>query len=222
MRDLILVDNDIALKLCAYSCAQELMWFGSGRNRTLAMLRLAQYTVGRRVHRARGIQDSASLQTQWGVLAAAVLWVEPTEEEIMFAAELEEQAMMLSLELDAGESQLFAILVHRMSPLLITGDKRAINALERIAHCLPSERVACLEQIVFTLLQILGTEILRKRICGEPGVDRSLSIAFACNSASNPATEQTIKEGLTSYVVSVQKSAPTILIRTTDLSAVVP
>jgi len=221
MYELILIDNDIALKVCAYDCAQELMSLEFDKNHKLAMLRVAQYAVDRRVKRARGVQNGAVLQAQWDFLSASVQWIEPSAEEIGFAADLEEQAIKLSLELDGGESQLFAILVYRLSPLLITGDKRAIHALELIGHFLPKERVACLEQVICTFLGRIGRETLRKRICREPDVDRSLSIVFACRSQRDTNSDSSIEEGLMSYISSVQKSAPTILVRATDLSTIV-
>jgi hypothetical protein len=221
MHKLILVDNDIALKLCAYACARDLVDLGSAKDHSLAMLRVARYAIDRRVQRGRGVQDVGNLRRQWSVLSAAIDWIEPTADEIEFAAELEERALSSNVELDGGESQLFAILIYRVSPLLLTGDKRAIFALESIGHPLPIERVACLEQVIFTLLQKIGADALRKRICHEPGVDRSLSIAFVCHSQPGPASDVSIEEGLTSYVISVQRSAPTILVRTTDLSSIV-
>ncbi|WP_210258765.1 hypothetical protein [Rhizobium sp. WYCCWR 11152] len=216
-----MVDNDIALKLCAYASARDLVDLGSARDHSLTMLRVARYAIDRRVQKGRGIRDVDNLRREWSVLSAAVDWIEPTSEEIEFAAELEQRALSSNVELDGGESQLFAILIYRMSPLLLTGDKRAIVALESIGHPLPTERVACLEQVIFTLFQRIGADTLRKRICNEPAVDRSLSISFACYSRSRPTSDVSIEEGLTSYVVSLQRSAPTILIRGTDLSSVV-
>jgi hypothetical protein len=221
MHELILIDNDIALKLCAYACAGDLIGLDFGKDRRLAMLRVAQYTIERRVKKAKGIRNGDILREQWSVLSAPMDWVEPTADEIELAAELEEQAIRLSVELDSGESQLFAILVYRVSPLLLTGDKRAIHALESIGRSLPTERIACLEQVIFTLLQKVGVELLHTRICCEPGVDRTLSIVFACHGKRSPDSNASIEEGLTSYVISVQKSAPTMLLRTTDLSAIV-
>lgn len=221
MHELILVDNDVALKLCAYASAMNLIDLASATNHSLAMLRVAYFTIDRRVQRARRIRDAGRLRTQWTALSAAINWIEPTTEEVEFAAELEERAMNLNVELDGGESQLFAILVYRLSPLLLTGDKRAIVAIETIGQFLPAGRVACLEQVIFTVLQKIGVEVLRGRICGEPDVDRSLSIAFACHSKPDPVPVTSIEEGLTSYVASVQRSAPSIIVRTTDLSAVV-
>lgn len=221
MHELILVDNDVALKVCAYASATDLIDLGSATDHSLAMLRVARFAIDRRVQRPRRVRDLENLQSQWAILSAAINWIEPTTAEVEFAAELEESAMNLNVDLDGGESQLFAILVFRLSPLLLTGDKRAIVAIETIGQLLPSGRVACLEQVIFTFLQKIGADVLRERICGEPDVDRSLSIAFACHSKSNPVSASSIEEGLASYVASVQRSAPSITVRTNDLSAVI-
>lgn len=222
MAELVLVDNDIVLKSCAYASAAELVGLAVRHKRQLAMLRVAQYTVDRRIRRARGVQDVERLRAQWAALLPFVMSVEPTQAEIEFAAELEEQALRLSVELDGGESQLFAILVFRVSPLLLTGDKRAIAALEAIDHSLPAERVACLEQLIYTLLDIVGFNDLRTRICREPQIDRSLSISFSCHADQDTVSEPSVREGLESYIGSIRKSAPTILLRSAAILAIVP
>lgn len=221
MSEHILVDNDVALKLCAYSCAEDLVGLFKAKQMSLAMLGVARHSIGRRVKRARNICNPSMLSQQWSLLSSRVIWIEPTDEEIAFAADLEQQALEMNVELDGGESQLFAILVNRLSPLLITGDKRAIAALEVIGQLLPYERVACLEQVFYTLLKTLGAAALQSRVCSEPSVDRTLSIAFACHSKAEPISASSIETGLMSYVGSVRKSAPLILTQANDLSAVV-
>ncbi|RVU10597.1 hypothetical protein EOS93_14605 [Rhizobium sp. RMa-01] len=219
MAELVLLDNDIVLKSCAYGSAVDLIDLAARHNRRLAMLRVAQYAVGRRIQRARDVRDVEGLSGQWAALLPSVLSIEPTQAEIEFAAELEEQAINLSLELDAGESQLFAVLVFRASPLLLTGDKRAIAALEAIGRSLPEERVACLEQFIYSLLDIIGLTNLRTRICREPQVDRSLTISFSCH--VDKVSERSVRQGLESYISSVRKSAPTVLLKTAAISAIV-
>jgi hypothetical protein len=54
--------------------------------------------------------------------------IEPTESEIELAADLEKTARQLGGAFDVGEAQLFAVLLTRGSPALVTGDKRAISA----------------------------------------------------------------------------------------------
>ncbi len=221
MSEPVLVDNDVALKLCAYSCTEDLVGFFKAKQMSLAMLGVARYSINRRVTRARNICNPGVLSEQWQLLSDLIIWIEPTDEEIEFAADLEQRAMEMNVELDGGESQLFAILVNRLSPLMITGDKRAIAALEIIGQLFPAERVACLEQVFYTLLKTLGAATLQFRICSEPAVDRSLSIAFACHRKTEPVSAASIEKGLMSYVGSVRRSAPLILTQANDLSTVV-
>jgi len=221
MSEPILVDNDVALKLCAYSCAKELVDLVKSKDKSLAMLGVARYSIGRRVQRARNIYNPDALKHQWAMLSESLIWIEPTTEEIAFAAELEQQAIEMNVELDGGESQLFAILVYRLSPLLLTGDKRAIAALEMIGQAFPTEKVACLEQIVYTLLKTVGAATLQSRICCEPAVDRSICLAFGCNTKADPVSVSSIETGLMSYIGSVRASAPQILTQANDLSAIV-
>ena len=68
------------------------------------------------------------------------------------AADLEFRAQTTGLDLDVGESQLCAVLVMRMVPMLLTGDKRAISAIEHLFDLEPrigwiAGRVYCLEQL---------------------------------------------------------------------------
>lgn len=133
------------------------------------------------------------------------------------AAEFEAVAQEQNLELDGGESQLLAMLIQRKLRLLLTGDKRAIVAIERIAgDTLPGPSIACLEQVMSTLLERIGLAALRERICSEPAVDRALSTCFACRSIVVEAI--LVEEGLRSYVGHLRKSSSRTLLEEDDLS----
>jgi hypothetical protein len=98
---------------------------------------------------------------------------------------------------------------------LVTGDKRAIAALERLLALRHEIRglagkLVCLEQLVRRLLAEGTGAVIRAAICGEPSVDKALSFCFSC---TNPtmAPESWI-EGLTSYINDVRRAAPTLMV----------
>ncbi len=141
--------------------------------------------------------------------------LEPTRDELDFAAAIETAAQRRGLELDAGESQLAAIVVHREVGLLETGDKRAIRSFDVLLDEIPdldplSGRLRCLEQIIARCLQTVDPDVLARAVCGEPDVDKALSICFRCFSPP-PHTAALDADGLNSYITALRTSAPRIL-----------
>jgi hypothetical protein len=97
---------------------------------------------------------------------------------------------------------------------LATGDKRAIRALEILLDQEPVlnylvGKVICLEQLIERLVTKFGAAEIRKKICGEAAIDRSLGICFECMNAS--AAENTGLEGLQSYIADLRKTANRVL-----------
>jgi len=140
--------------------------------------------------------------------------LEPTAEELQAAANLEYTAQVEGLQLDVGESQLCAIVIARKIEWLVTGDKRAIAALERLLafrHEIAdlTGKLVCLEQLVRRLLADGSGAVMRAAICGEPAVDKALSLCFSCTSAT--MAPESWMEGLTSYVNAVRSTAPTLM-----------
>ncbi len=139
--------------------------------------------------------------------------LEPSPEEAALAAELEYEAQRANLSLDSGESQLCAIVLKRNVSWLLTGDKRAIAALESLSAQMSfgaalAKRIVCLEQLFLRLL-VLNAKALAMAVCNEPNLDKALTMCFACSSGT--ATADSIKEGLISYVGDLRKSAATLL-----------
>jgi hypothetical protein len=149
--------------------------------------------------------------------------LEPDRDEVTLAAVFETEAQTLGLALDSGESLLLAVLVRRSAGLLLTGDKRAIGAIEQLIKRTGElgirGRLACLEQLICDLLISYSPDYLRARICREPDVDVTLSICFSCHSGALAGASAA--EGLVSYVRALRRDAPTALISSDDLSAVV-
>lgn len=216
MAEPVLVDNDVVLKLCCYGCHGGIAAvIGEGR---VAMLSVGRYALRDRVRRSKSVEDrrrvAAALEEAFGALVLA----QPDEEEVALAAEMEEEAARRSLEFDAGESQLLAMLLRRSGPLLLTGDKRAIIAIYGLGVGDADGRIACLEQIATTLLEVLGAGALRKAVCAEPKADRALTACFACAAAG--VAEADIRAGLASYVSHLRSQSGATLLPGDDLAAV--
>lgn len=210
MTDIVLVDNDIALKTCAYSSVREFAGILDALQTTPSMLRVSKFAVSRRVQRARDINYPDQLRQEWEKLHPVVSEIEPTPEEIEFAAQLEEMAVERSLDLDSGESQLLAILHYRGASLMITGDKRALRAIGEMNLVLPPRSIACLEQLVHSVLSIVGLSKFRHRVCREPKIDKSVAVCFSCSNTTSPPLASVV-EGLKSYTDAIRVWIPDLL-----------
>ena len=211
----VLVDNDVVLKLCRYGCHRSLGPALPGRR--AAMLAVGRHALRDRVRRLALPADrdrvGAALDEALGDLDA----VQPDEAEAALAAEMEEVAAKRALEFDTGESQLLAILLIREAPLLLTGDKRAIAAIAGMGVTAAEGRVACLEQLVATLLDVAGLARIRAGVCADPAADRAVAACFACSAAA--VTAEDVRAGLRSYVSHLRAASRATLAAGDDLSA---
>jgi predicted nucleic acid-binding protein len=206
----VAVDNDVLIKAACYGLAAELE--GS---RSLGVLGAAKYVVAGRIDRMAlsGDRDGARSAALDLIARSSVL--EPSRDELDLATAIETAAQRRGLELDAGESQLAAMIVHRGIAVLETGDKRAIKGFEVLLDELSDlgalrGRLRCLEQIVAHCLDAVGSDALARAICGEPHVDKTLSICFRCFSPP-PHAAAPDRDGLDSYIAALRASAQRVL-----------
>lgn len=203
------LDNDIVIKAAMYSLLSEVadtLAPSISQCGVLGALRFVAAEALRRRNREDLIESTLAL-----IDAAEAL--EPSTAERNAAAEIELAAQRGGVQLDAGESLLFAIAEARKIRPLATGDKRAIVALESVL----SEQskawwhlgVVCFEQVVSRLIEVHGAPTVRKQICASPKVDVALTLCFACKSGTTTPSEW--QEGLTSYIEHLRKQAPTLL-----------
>lgn len=214
MRERVLIDNDVLLKIAAWRLEDALLAAMTTPAGTPAMLSVARHVVGRRLAR-RGLADAPSAIAAFRRLCAAMAMLEPEPDEIVMAADFEEAATRAGLELDAGESQLLAMLIAREARLLLTGDKRAIVGIAGLGVVAAQARVGALDQLARMLAERIGVDALRSAICAERVADTALAICFACHREECPAAE--IIAGLDSYCGDIERAAGAILIRMEEL-----
>lgn len=214
------VDNDVLLKTCLYRLDAELTGSLYQAGIVAAALPVARYVVRSRLQRHRATSATnacAALERILARMAAA----EPSPDELALAATFESDAQRQNLELDGGESQLLAMVLARGLRLLLTGDKRAIRAIEQlVGDRTPAGFVGCFEQLMLTLVRLVGVAYLRGQVCNEQAVDRTMSACFACHSST--ADPDSVIEGLHSFTEALRTSAGRVLVAADDLSGIVP
>ncbi len=208
------IDNDVLFKGACYGLLDELIATACSGADTFGTLGSARFVVAKKIERNRLLRNRAAALAALTQFLKRSEPLEPTESEQNMSADLELAAQRLGINLDTGESQLCAMLVGRVLPLLLTGDKRAIMAMEKlidadnrlIALC---GKVRCLEQLVYNALMNGDHTVLRSAICAEPEADKTLAICFSCTSHS--VVLASIVEGLQSYVKALRSEAARVL-----------
>lgn len=126
----------------------------------------------------------------------------PSAAELTLAAKFQEVPLPKGLTLDEGESILFSAAVLRSLDSILTGDKRAICCCAHVTKSADEigalkGRVVSLEQFLGTLIELLGQEEVRKRVCSNSTADKTASICFSCGAAS--LVEGSATQALKSY-----------------------
>jgi hypothetical protein len=220
MRSELLCDNDVILKACCYDLSIEVV-LCLGRIGTWFILGSASFVIADRIKRSNSICSKERAVQNFALFREQAKVIEPSDAEISLAAELETVAQQFNLALDSGESLLLAVLVTRDAvDLLLTGDKRAIQAIEALGdhHELVAglrHAVACLEQLFLSLLKWESIDLLQNRVCSERMADVALTICFSC--ASGQYTLESIRAGLASYVAALRPQAKRALVASDDL-----
>jgi len=210
------VDNDVLHKGTCFQLLSELLRAVAGAERC-AVLGQARFVVGKRLRKRPLTQGVESALAYFESAFADLEMIEPSSEEIAAAAELELAAQRLAVALDGGESLLTAVASSRKITRLFTGDKRAIEALEKMLEQRVATveyligRLVCLEQgFDWMLARELATiAMCRQAVCREKAVDIALAICFSCSSPEVP--DERCHEGLRAYIESLRADAPQML-----------
>lgn len=207
-----LLDNDVIIKVCRYSLASETLSSLQKRGHEPAVLAAARFVVEDRLRR-----HAPDAGTALGILKpflSGCRSIEPTDGEIEMAAAFEEAARNLNLELDAGESMLLAILLKRRARLLLTGDKRAIRAIEKMAPEV-EQAVACLEQLFATLNADWTLPVVKAGVCADQVADKTLTNVYGCR--SDGLDVEAVIDGLRSYIEDLRRDCARILVAPHEL-----
>lgn len=208
------VDNDVLIKGACYRLLAQFIEAASAED-VVGVLGAARFVVPKQIAKKCPRRGPALPLADFTAFMQTCSILEPDLQERDLAAVLELAAQRAGLSLDAGESQLCAIVAVRSLASLVTGDKRAIRAAESVLDAEQrfanlAGKLRCLEQIVLTLLTgVRSREDLRAAICGEPAIDTALTICFACFSADPPAGAVTA--GINSYIRALRSDAPRVL-----------
>ncbi len=131
MRLSLLIDNDVLIKCACYSLLDQVRP-PDDRCGEVGVLGAAPFIVRGYLDKRGTINDRQSARLRFDSYLQTVVILEPSAQELALATTIEEAAMLRGIDLDGGESQLCAIAAFRMSPLLLTGDKRAIRGAEQL------------------------------------------------------------------------------------------
>lgn len=207
------IDNDVLLKAACYGLLDQLICTISPA-KDIGVLGSALFVVSAKIKKAKLNRDREIVLEALLAFMGHSATLEPSYEEQELAADLELIAQEVGANLDVGESQICAIVVQRVIPLIVTGDKRAIAAIEAIFDAEPRllvirGKVKCLEQVFTDSIVQYGCSTLRLAVCAEPWVDKALSICFSCKSQT--VGDASIREGLESYVEDLRRCAGRVL-----------
>lgn len=195
----LLIDNDALLKLARYGLLDAVIeTFGSSPNdvRVLATAKFSLLPAKNRLLRCKD-EDSANRLEDFLKNSAPLNMADADPDLLDVLNEVP--------SIDAGEALLLAVGASNRETQVITGDKRALAALSadpavsHVANALAG-RVVTLE-VVF--LQLVEQRFAHAQSCvrAKADVDKALSNVFGI---SAPATIDSVREGLASYIEHLQ------------------
>jgi hypothetical protein len=211
----LLMDNDVVHKIVAYGLFDQLLEAIPEGTESIGVLGSARFVIAKLLKKRPPQRGAAIAITDLNAALERLTEVEPGEAELQAAAQLQFEAQRLNVPLDSGEALLCAILIYRGLSLLLTGDKRAINAIETLVYqsaINPTEvatKLVCLEEVVRWLLRVGDPTKIRRAVCQEHDVDKALNNCFSCSSPE--VGMESWHAGLESYIQALRQTAPTVI-----------
>ncbi|MBA3022630.1 MAG: hypothetical protein KKG03_03450 [Gammaproteobacteria bacterium] len=209
------MDNDVLHKTTAYGLFVDMLAIPRLQKEVYGALGTARFVVRKKISKrppSRGLEAAlADFTAAVGMLKE----IEPTPEEVDIAANIERLAQLRNLELDTGESILCAVMLARHLGHILTGDKRAIKALEVLNAAEPysnkfKSKLICLEQLFIWLANGHEIQKVRNTVCADRTIDSALTSCFGCYSPE--VQNESCIEGLNSYILDLRQDAPNVLV----------
>ena len=119
--------------------------------------------------------------------------------------------------LDAGEMQLLQALFQPENEILMTGDKRFLEALAQVDFLEEKLKqingcMICFEQIIYFLIIELGFETIKSKVIQVLESDIPIDTALrACFGSKHLAVQETVIDSLNSYINNLRKNSGHLL-----------
>lgn len=196
------LDNDILLKLAAFDLLNETIGALDCSRENLRVLETARFVF--RSNRKVSAKYSAEIR------ARAIDFIKDCQTVNPAASP---EFIGLSQMLDLGEATLVAATREVSTFVLMTGDKRCLQALAAQVDMMAVRerlqgRIVCLEQVILLLIRDMGFERVLQQVL--PAVDCDTALR-ACFGSGELALERNVIEALEGYVEALRHDAPGLL-----------
>lgn len=202
----VFIDNDALLKLASYDLLDTVLTMFDIAPGDIRVLATAKYSLLPAKDRLRRCKMEECADRLGSFLATAR----------KLASDDVDGSMLDSLSakpgIDPGEAMMLAAAASDSDPFVITGDKRALEALQtgegldEVREALAG-RVLSLE-LLFSFLVEGNFDQVQERVRKQPGVDKAIANAFG---VSAPAGLDSVRAALDSYVEYLRRSTGTLL-----------
>jgi hypothetical protein len=202
----ILIDNDALLKLARYGLLAEALALFECTPTDVRVLAAAKYRLLPAKNRLRCCKDEESAAR----LEAFLKTCNPLDAKLADPDLLD--VLNAVPNIDAGEALLFAVGANNRDTLVITGDKRSLEALwshdsvADISKALAGRVVSV--EVLFSMLTESQFTLIQQRVRDKPDVDMTLKIVFG---VSVPADFESVKKGFNSYISDLRSRTGTLL-----------
>jgi len=176
------VDNDIILKLAAYNLFWEATTKLNVKQENIRILPTAQkvFSSNSRISRQ---YTSQTIQRALQIVRGCTPIAQYSQEEF--------KSLVSEEGIDAGEAMLVAATQLEKNSLLVTGDKRFIQALASsnlvdVKQRL-SKRIICLEQLLLNLLEVSEFDKICRRVVSAENCDETITEMFNSGKQSKPS-----------------------------------
>ena len=202
----LFVDNDALLKLASYDLLETALTNFSIRPEDIHVLATAKYALLPAKDRLRRCKTEECANRLDSFLSKATkLTSDGVDSDTL-------EALIAKPGIDPGEALMLTVATTDLDTYIITGDKRALealqigNGLDNVCEALAG-RVLSLE-LLFSFL--VEADFARVQTCvrSQPGVDKALTNAFG---VSAPAGLESVRAALNSYVEHLRRQTGELL-----------